>query len=53
MTDLERAAQVMAEATSWFVLPSYGLEGLLALVAAGWTITPPAGGTERGTTDVH
>lgn len=39
---LASAAAIMAEATSWFVQESYALEGLGALAAAGWTISPPA-----------
>lgn len=38
---LERAVEVMAEATSSFVQDPYATEALEALVAAGWTIIPP------------
>lgn len=35
------AAAVMDEATNGFVLTAYGVEGLNALMAQGWTLTPP------------
>lgn len=38
---VRRAAELMAEATSHFVLADYAVEGLEALAAAGWTLTPP------------
>lgn len=41
MNRLELAADVMADATSGFVQPGYGLEGLRALEAEGWHIIPP------------
>jgi hypothetical protein len=42
VSELEDAAEIMEEATSGFVVSSYGLEGLQALVAAGWTISGPS-----------
>jgi hypothetical protein len=38
---IARAAEVMEEATNAFVLNAYAVEGLEALIEAGWTITPP------------
>lgn len=40
-SEANTAADLMAEATSWFIQPHYALEALDALEAAGWTITPP------------
>lgn len=43
---LSAAARLMHEATSGFTLYDYALEGLEALSAAGWTITPPQEATQ-------
>lgn len=40
-TDIALAACIMDAATDGFVQTTYAIEGLEALVAAGWTIQPP------------
>lgn len=39
--DLSRCADLMAEATSYFIGVQYAIEAIAALEEAGWTITPP------------
>lgn len=40
-SDVEAAVAIMAEATSHFVQDPYATEALEALLAAGWSLTPP------------
>lgn len=39
--DIRFAAAIMDKATDGFVLATYAVEGLEALIAAGWTIQRP------------
>ena len=38
---IDRAATLMSEATDYFIQHDYGVEALKALIADGWSITPP------------